>query len=305
MKKILTSVACICFASIFLTSCIVSKKKYLDEKSRADKEHANNVELQKNLADEKATNVKLNGTITDLNNTITGLKGDIANLNKRISRLKDSISNEESTIYELKSQINDLGNENRYTKKQLSTTNAQIAAQRQRMDQLQALIDQQQKATEALRKKIADALVGFNSNEITVTMKNGRVYISMQEALLFPSGSAVVNPKGKEALSKVASVLNTSQDINIDIEGHTDSIPIHTKVYEDNWALSTARATSIAHVLIDEYSVSPAKLVASGRSEYDPVAPNSTPAGRAQNRRTEIILEPKLDELMELMGGKK
>ncbi len=136
-------------------------------------------------------------------------------------------------------------------------------------------------------------------------MKNGRVYISMKEGLLFPSGSAVVNTKGKEALSKVASVLNTSKDINIEIEGHTDSIPIHTKMYEDNWSLSTARATSIAHVLIDEYNVVPAKLVASGRSEYDPVAPNSTPAGRAQNRRTEIILEPKLDELMDIIDGKK
>jgi chemotaxis protein MotB len=181
-------------------------------------------------------------------------------------------------------------------------TKAEIAAQRKHLEQLQAMIDQQQQAAEALRKKIAEALTGFNSNELTVTMKNGKVYISMQEGLLFPSGSAVVNPKGKEALSKVASVLNTSHDINIDIEGHTDSLPIHTKMYEDNWALSTARATSIAHVLIDEYKVVPAKLVASGRSEYDPVATNSTSEGRAKNRRTEIILEPKLDELMRLLN---
>ena len=312
MKKILVPVACICFASLFLTSCIVSKKRYLDEKSRADMEHANNMELNQRLAQEKENEGKLKGNIKDLNGTITGLNGDIAGLNKRISMLKDSISTDENTIYELNSRINELGNENKNTHKQLSTTsaqlndtNAQIAEQRRHLEQLQALIDQQQKATEALRKKIADALVGFNSNELTVTMKNGRVYISMAEGLLFPSGSAVVNPKGKEALSKVASVLNASKDINIDIEGHTDSLPIHTKMYEDNWALSTARATSIAHVLIDEYSVVPAKLVASGRSEYDPIATNSTPAGRAQNRRTEIILEPKLDELMELMDGKK
>ena len=305
MKKILTSVACICFASFFLTSCIVSKKKYLAEQARANAEHANGVQLSKDLADQKATNSHLNARINDLNNEITGKDGEIANLNKRVAKLKDSINLLESTIYELNGQLNDLGNENKKTKKQLSTTNAQIEAQRQRLEQLQALIDQQQKATEALRKKIADALEGFNSSELTVTMKNGRVYISMQEGLLFPSGSAVVNPKGKEALSKVASVLNTSKDINIDIEGHTDSLPIHTKMYEDNWSLSTARATSIAHVLIDEYGVTPAKLVASGRSEYDPVATNSTPAGRALNRRTEIILEPKLDELMELMGEKK
>ena len=305
MKKILVSAVCICFASLFLTSCIVSKKRYLDEKTRADLEHANNLELNKRLDEEKNKVSKLNGNVNDLNTTIAGLNDNIARLNKRIGRLKDSIATNENTIFELNSQISDLGNENKNTRKQLNTTNAQVADQRRRLEQLQALIDQQQKATEALRKKIADALVGFNSNELTVTMKNGRVYISMQEGLLFPSGSAVVNPKGKEALSKVASVLNTSKDINIDIEGHTDSLPIHTKVYEDNWALSTARATSIAHVLIDEYNVVPAKLVASGRSEYDPVATNSTPAGRAQNRRTEIILEPRLDELMDLMDGKK
>jgi chemotaxis protein MotB len=131
------------------------------------------------------------------------------------------------------------------------------------------------------------------------------VYISMQESLLFPSGSAVVNPKGKDALSKVAKVLNSSKDININIEGHTDSLPIHNKTYADNWSLSTARATSIAHVLIDEYQVTPVKLTASGRSEYDPIAPNSTPEGRAQNRRTEIILEPRLDELTDLINGSK
>ncbi len=305
MKKIIVFAASVCFASFFLTSCIVSKKRYLDEKARADMEHANNLELNKKLDDEKNRVTKLNGNVNDLNSAIAGLNSDIAGLNKRIGRLKDSIHAGENTIFELNSQISDLGNENKSTRKQLSTTNAQIAEQRKRLEQLQALIDQQQKATEALRKKIADALVGFNSNELTVTMKNGRVYISMQEGLLFPSGSAVVNPKGKDALSKVASVLNTSKDINIDIEGHTDSLPIHTKMYEDNWALSTARATSIAHVLIDEYNVVPAKLVASGRSEYDPIATNSTPAGRAQNRRTEIILEPRLDELMDLMDGKK
>jgi chemotaxis protein MotB len=197
-----------------------------------------------------------------------------------------------------------LRDEKENTKRQLKSTNDQIAAQRQRLEQLQALLDQQQEAAEALRRKIAEALKGFSSSELTVKMKNGKVYISMQESLLFPSGSAVVNPKGKDALSKVAGVLNTSSDININIEGHTDSIPIHTAKFADNWELSTARATSIAHVLIDEYRVTPAKLVASGRSEYDPIAPNSTPEGRGQNRRTEIILEPRLDELMKLMEPK-
>jgi chemotaxis protein MotB len=297
MRKAILSITLVCFASMFMTSCIVSKKKYDAETARADKEKAEKNALAKQLNDQVDLNRRLNATNNDLKNTI-------AALNSRIGQLKDSISNLEGRVKDLTNKVNVLGDEKENTKRQLNSTKEQIAAQRARLEQLQALLDQQQQAAEALRAKIAEALKGFNSNELTIKMKNGKVYISMQESLLFPSGSAVVNPKGKEALSKVAGVLNTSSDININIEGHTDSIPIHTAKFGDNWELSTARATSIAHVLIDEYHVTPAKLVASGRSEYDPIAPNSTPEGRGQNRRTEIILEPKLDELMKLMEGK-
>jgi chemotaxis protein MotB len=298
MKKTLVAITMACYACLFMTSCIVSKKKYDAETARAEKEKAEKNALAKQLGEQQDQNKKLTATNTELKNTI-------ASLNDRIGRLKDSISNMEGTIKELTNKVNVLRDEKENTKRQLKSTTDQVAAQRQRLEQLQALLDQQQEAAEALRKKIAEALKGFNSNELTIKMKNGKVYISMQESLLFPSGSAVVNPKGKEALSKVAGVLNTSSDININIEGHTDSLPIHTVKFADNWELSTARATSIAHVLIDEYRVVPAKLVASGRSEYDPIASNSTPEGRGQNRRTEIILEPRLDELMKLMDGGK
>lgn len=267
MKKITLSSLCICLCIIFLSSC-VAKRKYLAQRNRAD------------------MNQK-----------------EINNLNGRIGMLNDSISRLTGTVNNLNSRISELGYENQNANNQLNMTKEQIAAQRARLKQMQTLLDQQSKAAEALRKKIADALTGFNSNELTVTMKNGRVYISMQESLLFPSGSAVVNPKGKEALSKVASVLNNNRDINIDIEGHTDSVAIHNKTYADNWALSVGRATSIAHVLIDDYKVSPDRLIASGRAYYDPVATNETQVGRALNRRTEIILEPKLDELMQLMNN--
>lgn len=266
MKKLITTIACICLAAIFLTSC-VAKRKYVSAKNRAAQAYTDNLAL-----------------------------------NARINRLEDSLNALHRRVGALGNANENAANELYKTNSELNMTKEQIAAQRARLQQLESFIDNQQKATEALRKKITDALTGFNSRELTITMKDGRVYISMEEALLFPSGSAKVNPRGKEALAKVASVLNTNPDINIDIEGHTDNVPIHTKLYEDNWALSTARATSIAHVLIDEYSVSPVKLVASGRSYYHPVADNSTPEGRAQNRRTDIILEPKFDELMQLMN---
>lgn len=303
MKRSLAITACCCIAIFLFSGCIVSKKKYLAEKARADKEKNEKNDVTNRLNQAVALNGRLNNTIKSLNAEIAGLNNVIAGLRDSVNMLESNNKDKDGTIHDLKNKISLLGNQNQDANEQLSNTKAEILAQRKRLEQLQDMIDQQQRAAEALRKKIADALTGFNSNELTVTMKNGKVYISMQEGLLFPSGSAAVNPKGKEALSKVASVLNTSKDINIDIEGHTDSLPIHTKMYEDNWALSTARATSIAHVLIDEYHVTPAKLVASGRSEYDPVATNSTPEGRAQNRRTEIILEPKLDELMRLLNS--
>jgi chemotaxis protein MotB len=297
MQHLHKSIAIFGIATLCLSSCIVSKKRYLEATSRADKEHADNVELNKHIDQQNNLIGKLNGDVKEL-------YGERADLNKKIAELRDSISGLESNIAALNNKLNTLGSENQNTAKQLSSSKEQVAAQRKRLEQLQAMIDQQKAAAEALRKKIADALNGFSNAELTVTQKNGKVYISMQESLLFPSGSAAVNPKGKEALQKVAGVLNTGSDINIDIEGHTDSLPIHNKMYADNWALSTARATSIAHVLIDEYHVTPAKLIASGRSEYDPIATNSTPEGRALNRRTEIILEPKLDELMQMLNNK-
>jgi chemotaxis protein MotB len=267
MKKIFLMIICLSLGTVFLTSC-VAKRKYVSARARATQLQNDNMAL---------------------NTRITGLEDTVNYLHKRIGALGNQNENTANELYK--------------TSNELNMTKDQVAAQRARLQQLQSFLSQQQQATEALRQKIADALAGFNSSELTVTMKNGRVYISMQESLLFPSGSAVVNPKGKEALAKVASVLNTNPDINIDIEGHTDNVPIHTKAYPDNWALSTARANSIAHVLMDEYGVSPLKLIASGRSQYVPVASNDTPEGRAQNRRTEIILEPKYDQLMELMNG--
>jgi chemotaxis protein MotB len=161
-------------------------------------------------------------------------------------------------------------------------------------------MDRQKKAIEEIKKKMSAALVGFNSSELSVAIKNGKVYVSLQENLLFPSGSAVVNPKGKEALGKLAAVLNQNPEITVDIEGHTDSIPIHGK-YQDNWDLSLARSASIVRILTSDYKVDPMRVIASGHSQYDPVQTNSTSEGRQLNRRTDIILSPKLDQLFQLL----
>ncbi|HEX8333893.1 MAG TPA: OmpA family protein [Segetibacter sp.] len=228
----------------------------------------------------------------------------IGQLDRHISSLDQKITQLESSRKTLQQQLDATAGQLDQTKRAASGEKArseeQIAEQQRRLEQLQGLIEQQRKNREELRKQISDALVNFKSNELTVSIKNGKVYVSLQESLLFPSGSAVVNPKGKEALGTLAAVLNQNPDINVLIEGHTDSIPMKGK-YSDNWELSVERSTAIVRILTDTYKVEPARVTASGRSKYEPVDNNTTAEGRARNRRTEIILEPKLNELMRLI----
>jgi chemotaxis protein MotB len=228
------------------------------------------------------------------------LAAKVSNLESNVSQLKGQVSDLTNQVNDLTNKTGQLSTDAANKQSQLSKSQQELANQQKRLEQLQALMDQQRKATQEIRRKMTEALVGFNSNELSVSVKNGKVYVSLQENLLFPSGSAVVNPKGKEALGKLAEVLNMNPDITVDIEGHTDSIPIRGK-YKDNWDLSTARANSIVRILTADYNVDPVRVIASGHSQYDPVQTNSTTEGRALNRRTEIILSPKLDELFKLL----
>jgi chemotaxis protein MotB len=271
MKKISYFATWTMLVVLFLTGC-VPMKKYK--------------ESQFDLQSVRLDSANLSNKVNDLQATVAQLKQQIADLNNKVS--------------ELSSKAGQLSTDAANKQSQLSKSQQELADQQKRLEQLQALMDQQKRAINEIRKKMADALVGFNSNELTVAIKNGKVYVSLQENLLFPSGSAVVNPKGKLALGKLAEVLNTNPDITVDIEGHTDSNPIRGR-YQDNWDLSTARAGSIVRILTIEYNVDPVRVIASGHSQYDPVQPNSTSEGRALNRRTEIILSPKLDELFKLL----
>jgi len=255
----------LCMIAITLLSGCVAKKKFLDS------------EIQ-----------------------VRYLKNDSAQLANQVSVLRDSVAVWQQQLADVNTKYGQLSNTATATQSQLSESQKSLQEQQLKLQQLQALLDQQKQRAEELRKRMTDALVGFNSSDLSVTQKNGKVYVSLSENLLFPSGSAIVNPQGKEALSKLAEVLNANPDISVDIEGHTDSVPIRKK-YEDNWALSTARATSIVRILVNDYKVDPVRVIASGHSQYDPVDSNSTEEGRARNRRTEIILSPKLDELYKLL----
>lgn len=254
--------------AIFLTGC-VSKKKLIDSEIALRFARNDSAQLAARIADQKNSIAVLQKQVSSLNDQNNKLLADAANIQAQL-------------------------------KNQLSTTSIALQQQQKKANDLQALLDQQKQAAQELKKKMADALTGFTANDLTITQKNGKVYVSLSENLLFPSGSAAVNDQGKAALLKLSEVLNLNPDIAVTIEGHTDSIPIR-KSYEDNWALSTARAASIVRILVNDYKVSPVRVIASGHSEYDPIDTNSTPEGRARNRRTEIILTPNLDALYKLI----
>jgi len=176
-----------------------------------------------------------------------------------------------------------------------------IADQANRLKNLQDLIQTQKDVMTKLRNSIADALLNYTTDELSVYIKDGNVYVSLEEKLLFKSGSDVVDPKGKEALKSLARVLNNTKDITVMIEGHTDNVPIKTKQYQDNWDLSTARATSIVRLLTTDYGFDSNRITASGRGKFHPIKTNDTAEGRAGNRRTEVILSPDLKELYTIL----
>ncbi len=168
--------------------------------------------------------------------------------------------------------------------------------------QLQYIVQLQDSILRQVKSSIDIALSGYNADDVSVEMKEGKIYITMRNRLLFPSGSATIQSQGLGALRTIAGVLSSNPNIDVVIEGHTDNVPLNQndKKYKDNWELSTARAVEVTRILIEKYDVRPERLSAAGRSMYFPIAPNTTNAGRAKNRRIEVILSPNLEELYNL-----
>lgn len=209
------------------------------------------------------------------------LRSSLLNKNQQVNQLNDNLTGAE--------QAN-------------NALSADLRSKEQRIAEMQRILDQKDAAVKALRQKVGDALLGFNAQDLQVTVKNGKVYVSLSEQLLFKSGSTKVDPKGQEALKKLATALKGNQDVNVLVEGHTDNVPITkgTPGMRDNWDLSVLRATEITR-LLTENGLPTSQVTPSGRAQYVPVAQNDTPANKALNRRTEIILTPKLDELFQIL----
>lgn len=244
-------------------------------------------------------------TLAARDNEIVLLKEDIATQKEKIAELNQMITDIEKKYNELSgaklSEAEQFNLALKQKTQELEEKEKLLAERERALNELRDVVARQDSITKRLNDVLRNALLGFNSDELSVEVKNGKVYVSMSDKLLFKSGSAAVETKGKEAIKVLAGVLEKNLDIDILIEGHTDNVPIKTAVYQDNWDLSVARATSIVRILTVDYKILPTRLTASGKGEFSPRATNETPEGRALNRRTEIILSPKLDEIMQLL----
>lgn len=272
MKKYIT-LSYVMLMCMLTTSCVVSKKKYdqLDSQYWASLFSRDSLSNLLNLSRKQCD----------------GLLNDTAALG--------------NSLRNYKSLLNSNMSENDKLNKQLALKKQELDAREKTITELQKIIDEQNAKVKKLFDNVKNALMGFNSDQLTVREEGGKIYVAMSDKLLFQSGKAEVNENGKEALGKLADVLNHQTDIDVYIEGHTDSIPIKTAVYKDNWDLSVIRATSVVRILTEIYNVNPLQIQPCGRGEFKPVDTNSTPEGKARNRRTEIIMAPRLDKLYEML----
>lgn len=233
------------------------------------------------------------------------LQKDSLNTHLQLKACEEDIFEYQVRLNNLQEQKASLQNENTSVHKDLSKLSSEskmtIAEQQEQLNKFQNIVRLQKNAMSKLKNSISDALMNYKTDELYVYIKDGDVYVSLAEKLLFKSGSDIVDPKGKEALKTLANVLNSTKDITVMVEGHTDNVPIKTALFEDNWDLSTARATSILRILTTDYNVDSSRITASGKGEFHPIKSNETDEGRAANRRTEIILSPNMQELYKLL----
>ncbi len=239
--------------------------------------------------------------LDDLQNAHEDLiKGNVKETKKLLSELlnaQENLRQKEDVLRQMERSLD-------LKKISLDELTLELEKKNARMAELEKILDTQQKIVRDLKNKVAEALLGFENNGLTITNRDGKVYVSLDEKLLFKSASWEIDANGKKALRNLAGVLDRNPGIQITIEGHTDNVPYNPgdSPLKDNWDLSLKRATSVVRVLLEGSRIKPERLTASGRSEYVPLDTNSTAEGRQRNRRTEIILTPDLTELYKVIN---
>lgn len=301
---------------LLFSSCIVTKKKF-------DDVLAQKVKAEGELSDKTNQLEKANSSIKELNETLAKLRQDTADLNQTYRATNQKLAGLNKEYDELNSYYKNLltnsGKLNRdmaqqkdqllaiqenleRTHKQNDSLSNSLIEREKKVKELEQILANKDKAVKDLKDRISNALLNFKENDLTVKVKNGKVYVSLAEQLLFGSGSIEVDKKGVTALQQLAKAIKDQRDIQIVIEGHTDNVPISKKsaYMQDNWDLSVMRATSITKILTGA-GVTPRQITAAGKGEFSPLAANDNAQNKQKNRRTEIIITPNLDELFKLL----
>ncbi|MDP4223747.1 MAG: OmpA family protein [Bacteroidota bacterium] len=255
-------------------------------------------EIERNKAKEELS--VISARYDDLQNAHENLiKGNLDETKKLLTELQAAEANlrQKEDIMRQLEQSMDL------KKVSLDELTLELQKKNARMAELERILDAQKKTVQDLKNKVSEALLGFENNGLTVTNRDGKVYVSLEEKLLFKTASWDIDANGRNALRKLAGVLERNPGIQVMIEGHTDNVPYNpgNSQLKDNWDLSVKRATTVVRVLLEGSKIKPERLTAAGRSEYIPLEPNTTPESRQKNRRTEIILTPDLTELYRLI----
>lgn len=308
------------FITVGLLNACVPKKDLVDLQTRYDNLQSQNDLLTKKLEACQKSKSKLNSDFEKSQTRVEALQKDYETLSENYDKQNAKLKNLETSYDALEQNSSELlqanSKQNRKLLKQLEDKEKALAEEKKRLEQLQKdlekrsyrikqledLIASKDAKLNNLKNKLSEALVDFEGRGLSVEQRNGKVYVSMENKLLFASGSWNVGAQGKKAIKELAKVLAQNPDISVLIEGHTDNVPYGGNgPLKDNWDLSTKRATEVLKLLLKNNSISPQNLTAAGRGEYAPVASNDTKTGKAKNRRIEVVLEPQLDQINKLL----
>ncbi len=258
--------------------------------SKAQAEH------DKALADYNSLSARYNDLQSAQEDLIKGNVKETQRLLNELQAAQDNLQKKENLLRQLSQNLDS-------KKASLDELTFELEKRNQRLAELEKILDTQKRIVQDLKSKVSEALLGYENNGLSVSMKNGKVYVSLDEKLLFKSASWDIDANGRKALKKLSGVLEKNPDIQITIEGHTDNVPYNpgSGQLKDNWDLSVKRATTVVRTLLEDSKINPKRLTASGRSEYIPVDARNTADARQKNRRTEIILTPDLTELYKLL----
>ena len=286
--------------ALFASSC-VSKKKFNETQAALDAQRTLLKQCESRNTDLEAQLLEANRKLTDCNTKLTAANAELNAANIKIKGYEDQLDLLKKSNANLIDQMASLQVISKAGAESIKKSLTAINDQSNYIKELTKSMQYKDSVNLALVMNLKRSLKDFNDQDVSIEVKQGVVYISLSDNLLFKSGSAVINSRAEAVLSKIASIVNDQKELDILVEGHTDNVPIATECVSDNWDLSTKRATAVVRTLQNKYKVAPARMTAGGRSEFVPKAENTTSAGRAQNRRTEIIVLPKLDQFFKLL----